>query len=270
MLTVRQSAVLRALQTPSGAALLLCTVIAGCEAGSMQPDPASVVPRLAELLEDHDSEVRKTAALSLGKIARAESAAILVEHLNDPDPSVRQTSAWALGNLGEVALDQAGLALASKLDDPSPAVKFAAAHALGLIGSTQVIIELVTERLRYSDVHTRRAAVQALAWLEAASAFPTLIQALSDQDARVRQGAVSALGELADLRALSSFQDLLLKDPDVGVRSEAAYRLGKLGDLTVLPALRSAAAHDRDPGVRRWALWALDQITPESDSDSRL
>ena len=87
-----------------------------------------------------------------------------------------------------------------------------------------------------------------------------LVQALSDPDAGVRQGAIAALGELADVRALPVIRDRLLKDPDGGVRSEAAFRLGKFGDRTVVPALRSAAAGDADAGVRRWATWAVQQI----------
>lgn len=245
-----------------GACLLLAvlSLLDGCSGNPSPSQPDIVVPRLIALLKDPSPDARRTAALSLGKIARPEAAGALVERLNDPDPLVRQYSAWALGSLGEAALDQAGLALVRRLGDPAPDVKAAAALALGNVGATQGMVELVTEALQEADPETRRAAVQALGWLETPSASVALVKALGDPDGKVRQGAIAALGELADPRALPFIQDLLARDSDAGVRSEAAFRLGKFGDQTALPALRSATARDADPGVRRWASWALDQI----------
>ena len=242
--------------------------LGGCEAPSAPPNAPAVVTRLLDLLHDPDPDVRKTAALSLGKIAPADAAKGLVESLRDTDPTVRQFSAWALGRLGQEVPEEPGIALARRLDDPVPAVKIAAAHAVGLTGWTDRILDVLIELLDQPEEATRQAVVHSLAWLEAPPAYSALIGALRDESPRVRQGALAALGELADTRSLPLFQDRLLRDPDPGVRSEAAFRLGKFGDSTVLPALRSAADNDAHPDVRRWASWAMSQLNPVGDSDS--
>lgn len=248
--------------------LLLAGLIAGCVAEAPPTDPAALAPRLVELLNDPNPGVRQTAARALGKIARPQAAPALVEKLRDPDPVVRRDSAWALGNLGDEVMDQVGLALVERLGDPSKEVKTAAAQALGAMRATPEMVERLTAILRQADVPTKRAVLQALALLEAPASYPALVEALRDNDARIRQGAIAALGELADSRALPLLRDRLRHDRDVGVRSEAAFRLGKFGDLTVLSALKSAAAGDGDAGVRRWALWASAQLSGRGGSDS--
>lgn len=242
--------------------LALCAALNGCYGTAAAPDPHTAVAHLLALLEDRDPQVRLTAAQALGKIAASGTAPALLRRLHDADPTVRAMSAWALGHLGEDVLDEAGLELARRLDDPSPLVKRAAARALGDVGGTPAIVDLLTDRLTHGDVETRRAAVQALTWLDATAASHALITALGDPDALVRQGAVAALGELVDPRSLPAIRERLLKDTDAGVRGEAAYRLGKFGDRTVVPALRAASTRDPDPAVRQWAAWALAQIEP--------
>lgn len=253
------------LHTPMPRMLMCIAVLScvnGCYGNTEATDPTTATAHLVALLADHDPQVRLTAAQALGKIASPDTAPALLRSLHDADPAVRAMSAWALGNLGEDVLDRAGLELAERLDDPSPLVKRVAAQALGAVGGTQAIVELLTERLAHGDVETRRAAVQALTWLESGPAYHALIKALGDADAQVRQGAVAALGEMVNPGSLPAIRDRLLQDPDAGVRGEAAYRLGKFGDRTVVPALQAASARDPDPAVRRWATWALEQIEP--------
>jgi HEAT repeat protein len=248
--------------------LLLVGLIAACVAEAPPTHPDALIPPLVELLNDPNPEVRQTAAMALGKIARPHAAPALVEKLRDPDPVVRRESAWALGNLGDEVTDQAGVALVKRLGDPSDEVKAAAAQALGGMRATPDLVERLTETLRRGDVPTKRATIQALALLEAPASYQALVEALRDDDARVRQGAIAALGELGDARALPLIRDRLLHDRDVGVRSEAAFRLGKFGDATVVSALKSAAAHHGNAEVRRWASWAGAQLSGRGGSDS--
>jgi HEAT repeat protein len=231
----------------------------GCYEAAAPVQPTVVVARLMHLLQDPDAEVRRTAALSLGKIGRPEAAPALIPRLTDRDARVRQYTAWALGNMGEPVAGQAGLPLAKLLYDPDPEARAGAARALGQLGASAHIVKEIIEVVRRGPVHARLAAIHALAWLEAPAAYPALVKALDDSDAQVRQAAVAALGELADRRAVSHLFKRLAKDPAPGVRAEAAYRLGQLDGPVVLPALR-AASTDADPGVRRWAAAAIRTI----------
>lgn len=228
-------------------------------------DPQNVTARLVALLQDPSRDVRRTAALSLGKIGHVAGATCLVQALSDPDFQVREYSAWALGQIGEDVNDESAIRLAGALGDGHRSVRRAAAQALGKIGSRQPVIAILTQTLAVGESDSRRAAVEALAQLEAKSAYPALRKVLTDQDPAVRQDAVAALGELGDRRVLADFRERLLFDVDPGVRTEAAYRLGKLGDPgdhAELQTLDEAARNDVSPGVRLWAGWARMHIGP--------
>ena len=177
---------------------------------------------------------------------------------------MREYSAWALGQLGEDVNDTAAVRLAGALSDEHPSVKQAAALALGKIGPRSPVIAILTQALAVGERSSRRAVVEAFTQLEAKSAYPALRKALTDPDPAVRQGAVAALGELGDRRALPDFRERLLFDASPGVRAEAAYRLGKLGDHRELQALEEAAHDDASPFVRVWADRAKAGIDPTS------
>jgi HEAT repeat protein len=256
--------------------VLIWFSMAGCTASTPSNRPEVVAFHLMASLNDPNPDSRRTAALSLGKIASPESAQALIQSLHDADPLVRQYSAWALGNLGGRAPEEVGEALVPLLLDPSSAVAMAAAEAIGKtaaeatgkLGFSQKVVGHMTAALRNPSVNTRRAAVSALTWLESGSAYSALVQALNDPDAQVRQGALAALGELGDHRAVTAIRDRLMQDSAAGVRSEAAYRLGKLGDQTVVPALQTVAAKDTVIAVRRWARWAIEQLSQTDELGS--
>ena len=73
--------------------LLLLTALGGCVQSPEPNHPDQVVTRLVSLLKDPDPVVRRTAALSLGKIADPGVAVALREGLFDPDETVRRYSA---------------------------------------------------------------------------------------------------------------------------------------------------------------------------------
>lgn len=255
------------LRTVFGPVLLVFLLIGGGGCGAEAPvgDPQAVTSRLITLLQDSSPDVRRTAALSLGKIGHSAATTALVESLSDPDSQVREYSAWALGQIGEDVNDGAAVRLAGVLGDQDHSVKQAAAQALGKIGPRQQVIAILTQALAVGESGSRRAAVEALAQLEAKSAYPALRKALTDPEPAVRQGALAALGELGDRDALLDFRERLLFDADPGVRTEAAYRLGKLGDPGdhgELQTLDEAARHDTSPGVRVWAEQARAYIGP--------
>ncbi len=252
-----------------GFLLLLLLALSGLAACYLDSPPSSLehlVARLTASLKDQDPEIRHSAAEALGKVGQPGGSAALLEALGDPDHRVRAASVWAIGRVaaGEV---QVGIRVAGLLDDSSEEVKQVAAQTLGDFQSTPVLVERLIASLQSADVSTRRAAVSALASIEASAAYPALVAVLHDEDVAVRQGAVSALGELADSRAIPFLRERGLTDPASGVRSEAAFRLGKMGDRGAMEALQIMAKNDQDAAVRRWAQWASRQITSSLGSD---
>ena len=82
--------------------------------------------------------------------------------------------------------------------------------------------------------------------------------ALQDQDPKTREHAASALGESADLKAVSALIDAL-NDPDPKVREHVASALGQIGDSGAVPALIERLS-DRDARVREHVASALGQL----------
>jgi len=239
---------------------LLTVLLSACIVSTdhQEPTPEQVIPRLIELLQDPNPDLRRTAVQSLGKIAQKDTAPALIEALRDHDAAVRRHAAWALGMIGPDALGQEPSPLAALLFDTDPSVREAASLALGLTGDTQTGIELLLERLREpgTQADSKRLAAAALGNMEAKSALAGLTDLLADPDTCVRRWAVAALGEIADEQAVTPLSALLVNDPDPAVRLEAAFRLGKFGGVTAHPAL-TAALTDRDENVRRVAASGL-------------
>jgi HEAT repeat protein len=79
------------------------------------------------------------------------------------------------------------------------------------------------------------------------SAVPGLILALQDEEENVRIGAMEALGDLADARAIVPLTELL-SDPSWVLRYPSAEALGKIGDPAALPALEHLLLKAQDQG----------------------
>ncbi len=255
----------------SGYVLLLCGIwligLTSCSSEPLANDVDTVIPVLVDLLShDPHPDMRRTAALSLGKIADSKSVTAITTSLKDKDALVREYSAWALGQMDQELPKNTSLALIMALGDTSTAVKQAAAQALGNAIPQTELLTLLKQIIAVSEVSTRRSVVQALSELEIPSSYQVFLEAVKDKDARVRQIAIAGLGELGDPRALILFRKYLLNDPDEGVRTEAAFRIGILGGQSDIPILKRAIESDSTPNVHLWASWALKEVTPSSGS----
>src|SRR5262249_28367359 len=100
------------------------------------PSAAADLDGLMRDLKSKDSDVRRTAAIELGKLGAEAKPAVdaLVKALKDDDVYVRRFSAQALGGIGPDASGSVS-ALTSALRDRDKRVVEAAAQALGKIGS---------------------------------------------------------------------------------------------------------------------------------------
>jgi vesicle coat complex subunit len=90
------------------------------------------------------------------------------------------------------------------------------------------------------------------------AAVPGLIEALSDEDARIRSAAVQTLGDIADPSAVPHLLQIVNHERDGNIRWQATGALTKMGQAAV-PGLVQALS-DEDWKVRRSAceaLWAM-------------
>jgi hypothetical protein len=91
-----------------------------------------------------------------------------------------------------------------------------------------------------------------------AAAVPGLLDALDDEDRRVRVAACKALGEIGDAIAVPALLDILNHENDDDIRWAATGALGEIGEAAI-PGLLDAL-HDDNWKVRRSAaeaLWAM-------------
>lgn len=119
------------------------------------------------------------------------------------------------------------------------------------------------EKFKGENTQERMQAVKALKQLGAA-AVPALVQAMSDSDARIRQGAAWALGSLgAAAEPAVPALVVALGDEDEQVRLDAAVALRRIGGAE---AALTAALQSEDVLVRRGAAQALAGVakTPET------
>ena len=228
----------------------------------------AAVPGLLQALNHTDWRVRKFAAYGLGEAEpqadRATAVAALGNRLTtDVNVDVRERSAWALGEIEDVAaIDALTGALRG---DGDRRVRAKAAWALGEIEHPSAVPDLVVV-LGDSDLELRKKAAWALGEIESATAVDGLVNALKDPDADMRRQAAWALGEIEDRSAIPGLIGALT-DADVSVRKEAAWAMGEIEATSAVPALIDALK-DTDWQVRRMAAWALGEIEDASALES--
>jgi HEAT repeat protein len=206
-----------------------------------------------ELKPSHPAPVRRSAAFALGKLGGQafDSIPRLVKALDDPDPTVRDASAYALGEICAALAENSnavsqwektGSALTTALTrDPDPRVRRSAAFALGSQGRN------------------------------AAPARDALRKALQDKDAVVRQQAARALGRMGDGDAAAvTGLCSAVSDNDALVRRDAAMALRQIGQPAARPAIRPLLDRfkaDKDANARRAALDALVNLVGPDDKN---
>jgi hypothetical protein len=139
----------------------------------------------------------------------------------------------------------------------------------------------LADRLISGDVAARRAAARKLALEHNAELLPTFIQAAQDPDDKVRQFAISAIGDIGAASA-AAVPTLIavLKGPlgdltgtkfdrkrSASSRSAAAAALGNIGPAAkgAIPALTAALSDENIP-VRRWSATSLGEMGPDGRS----
>ncbi|MBI5960146.1 MAG: HEAT repeat domain-containing protein [Chloroflexi bacterium] len=198
-----------------------------------QTGSAKSVPDLIKILQDEDAngEERAVAARRLGEAGDKSAIPALTQSLRDDDWNVREAAARALGKL-KAAGAVVGLLEALRWGRPGP---FGG-------GGSAVFVTAIRE-------------IGALA-------VPVLVDALGDEDVRMRLHVVDLLRELGESESVIALAGAL-RDPEWRVRWKAADALGRLGSPAAVPDLVSMLT-DNAKDVQIAAAWALGKIKHES------
>ena len=180
---------------------------------------------------------------------------VLLQRSKDPDKQLRE---YVIAALGTLKAKDAVPVLANVLADRALERRYVAAWALGEIGGPDAADALIAA-LDDQNSEVRRYATRALIKLNKIAVLP-LVEYLAEADGEGAAGAIRALGDIADKRAL----DVLLASAQGGLRAEAFLALGKLRDRRAESAL-IAGLEDVDSLVRMNAAMALGPLGgPES------
>ena len=206
--------------------------------------------------------------VSMAVLPRASAGASnRLQSGSNPDELVRQLREFPASLPG-------GLARSDGSPDPDPTVERRSRLYSQLRGLGDQALPALMRGLADPDVQIRRNValflnVAAGSWyspseprLDIQPLVPALISALQDGDARVRQMAAQAIGEIGPKAALAvPGLVTLLTDPDEGSRNSAFIGLAKIGPAAkeALPALRNALS-DPSTAVRGFALRAIGKI----------
>ena len=233
--------------------------------------PPPPVPNLVDLLTDPEPQLRRRAALAIGRVGLSEGVVPLIEALNDPQVEVRQMAAFALGLIRDEAATDA---LVEALADPAPLVQGRAAEALGRIGSTRAApaigvmvrshvtatFDIDPEDVTYPQSEPAEAFRLGLYALGELGAYEPLAQAVLEESGQPILWwwpVAHALRALDDPRALDALTTLSGVQGSFGV-ALAARGLGELGDpRAVEPLVALLDPERRGERVIATALQAL-------------
>ena len=207
-----------------------------------------------------DPELRKRAALKLGKAGGRRAIKSLVGLLHDPEWGVRVAAIEALGATAHPSVVGPLLAAirdAEKASSPVAAEVHAAAVA-ALQRAGPAAAPLLRQSAGDRSPRLREAAIEALGGISDPEAIPMLVAALGDERSNVRQAAARAL---ARARTPDCVTALLasLHHRDPSTRRSVIEALGETGDPRAAEALSRVVA-DRDRPVRDAAVRALGRI----------
>jgi HEAT repeat protein len=228
------------------------------------------VPALLRALGSNDPDRQRRAAALLGALRPEgrEVVAGLSALLEDRSPAVRVQAAGSL-----VATDPQGPGTAQALFILTRAARHAEdglrhhavqhllSHASAWEGlKTPVVPTLMRELLHDPDAEVRQQALRFFAGTKPPDFAATLVQALGDQDTRVRRQAADLLG-FCGPEARVAIPSLVesLGSKDGGLRSLAVQALRRHGqeDGTLANALLRTYRKTRSKGFRKDLIWAL-------------
>lgn len=246
---------------------LLAAIVLPVSAFCAETNTATLIKQLES--SDRDTRREATYQLSHTGPAAKDAVPGLIKALGDEDKQVWSNAVTALANIGPAA-EPAIPALIESMDSKRgrsarrqyerSQVILRSAYALSRIGAPA--IPALIEALKGEDIPKRAGAAKALGGMEAAAApaLPALIENLSNGDQDFRRELVEALS-LIGAPAVKPLTEALASS-DAKTREGAALALGQIGRGAgeAGSALLTNAERDQDSAAKAAALGALPRV----------
>lgn len=208
-------------------------------------------------LNESDWDIRKEAAIALGKVNDPRVVDHLMTALIENNPMVREAAADALGEINSPDTVEP---LMAALKDEINHVRKRAVMSLEKKIEPRIVDSLIATALQDKDQYVRRRALLTLDKVRDPRVVECLIQSLKDQYFYNKKTAVIALGKTMDKRAVDPLI-ALLHDKSRDIRAEAVEALGTINDPQTITILQDTSLRDEDPYVRDLAADAIKKIT---------
>lgn len=194
-------------------------------------DIASRNMSLLERAMSDDEGIKMVATLALGFSQQNEAIPILVTATRDKDLLIRANAVFSLGMLGlkETPTEP----LIRMLDDKEPSIRTTAAFALSMVlrsDSDQAVLEPLHRALNDQYPEVRREIIRALTTLARKESLPHLVKSLQDNDETVRINSARALAAIKDKDAIEPLITAL-NDTAPRVRDALLYALKEITGL---------------------------------------
>lgn len=201
----------------------------------------SATQGLIRLLKDPSDDVRNSAVIALGKICDETAIPDLIEFLKNPSHNIdrshelRKCGSSALASIGG---KQALIGLLFLLEHPDEDVRWCAIDGLGDMGDKDAVIGLIY-RLRDCSSNIRSKAAYTLGLIADETVVPELIsylQCASETSDGECWSVIDALGSIGSKKAIPELHRFLAKSNGY-LREKAIFALGEIGDKSVIPNL---------------------------------
>jgi HEAT repeat protein len=212
--------------------------------GLFEYEESDLVPRLTEMLrEDPDAEVRRQAAIALGRYALAaefdrladQDAAAVISALTESVEDLQEDEivrARAIEALGAVSGEETQNLIESVYDESDSLwLKVGAVDAMGR-SCDEVWLPIIMREMESGSPQMRHAAAFAAGSIgDDIAVAPLADLAMGDSDREVQKAAIAALGEIGGNRAKVALKNLLYEgDDDLREDIQEAIGNAEFGD----------------------------------------
>jgi HEAT repeat protein len=209
------------------------------------------LPILFGALADRSVKVRRACVDALCLVQGSQVAQAIAAQVNSAAPEAKLALLQVLARRGEKGAVAVFLAAAKDSDE---AVQVAALAGLGTVGNASAVPLLLEAAA--SSGEPQETARQSLQTLPGGDVDQAILSRLTDKETKIRVEVVRALAARHAVAATGSLLKAV-EDTDAGVRNEALKALGNVAPADSLPALVAVVVKTSDDGVRNGAADAL-------------